>query len=138
MTDKRFIQILWLYVALTIAAIVAAFFPSYSAALASAYENEPEGWLGLWPSFLLAMVLLVGFVTGLIGLFRLKPWGRTLSMYSTLLGLLLSLVSGPSLSAGIETALVEASTVLWGAILALAYYSPVSQRFTSIDEGSEP
>jgi hypothetical protein len=45
MTESPYLKMLLAYVALAAAAIVAGFFPSYSAELSAAYKSEPDTWL---------------------------------------------------------------------------------------------
>ena len=131
MTESRYRKLLWIHVTLFLAAIVATAFPDYSDSLASAYANEPQAWpMGSpWVFGGIAAVLLATWLTGLVGLFFFKDWARRLSLYSTLAGFLVSPFFGASLSSGMESALFEASSVTWGAVLALSYFSPVSDRF---------
>jgi hypothetical protein len=53
------------------------------------------------------------------------------------LGILLYPFLGPTLSSGLEAALHEAASTIWGATLALAYYSPFSEHF-STQQSSRP
>jgi len=132
MSDTRYRQLLFLYVALVVAAVAAMFVPGgYSAELADAFANEPDAWLmrSFWLQLAILAPLLVAWIFGLVGLFFFKWWGRTLSTYSTIAGLLVYPFMSPSLSSGLESTLFEAHTLLWGALLALAYFSPVSVRF---------
>lgn len=131
MTDTRYRTFLWFYVALMAAAIVSVFFPTYSDALSITYDREPETWImrNSWVAGSLLGALVVAWLVGLIGLFGFKTWARPLSLYSTLAGFLVYPFLGASLSSGIESALFEASATLWGAILALSYFSAVSDRF---------
>jgi len=131
MTESRYLKMLFAYVALTAAAIVAGFFPSYSAELSAAYESEPDTWLmsNIWLAVGTLGALVLAWLAGLIGMFRFKSWARPLSLYSTLIIYVLYPFLGTSLLSGVEAALFDASTLLWGAILAVSYFSPVSARF---------
>lgn len=131
MTDSRFIRMLWVYVGLTLVTFPFAFFPGYSDALAAAYAEEQEAWLfrNGWLVASVAIPMLLAWLAGLIGLFFFKRWARTLSLCLTILGLVFGASLGPYLQSGPETALWEAGAMLWGAILALSYFSPVSARF---------
>jgi hypothetical protein len=134
MTESRYLKMLLADVALTAAAIVAGFFPSYSAELSAAYKSEPDTWLmsNIWLAAgilgVLVLALLFALI-GLIGMFRFKTWARTLSLYSTLIIYVLRPFLGTLLLSGLQDALLDASTLLWGAILAVSYFSPVSARF---------
>ncbi|ATR79065.1 hypothetical protein [Moraxella osloensis] len=131
MTDARFRKLLWLYIAVMVASLIAMFFPGYSETLATAYANEPEPWLmqQAWIGWTVIGGFAAVALAGLIGLFYFKRWARSLSLYSTLAGYLFAPLIGSSLYSGLELALSDGSSVLWGAILALSYFSPVSQRF---------
>jgi hypothetical protein len=132
MSDNRYRQLLILYVALVAAAFVSAILPStYSQELANAYASEPRTWLmqGFWRPLAVLVPLLAAWLVGLVGLFRFSRWGRAFALYFTIAGLFVYPFMGPALSAALDSTLVEAHTILWGAVLALAYYSPVSVRF---------
>lgn len=105
--------------------------PGYSPTLAEAFEAEPVPMLldssWLMPALMLPFVAAV--LAGLYGLYMLKRWGRALSLYSSVAGCALTVFLGPSLQSGWESALFEAATLLWGAILALSYYSPLRRQF---------
>lgn len=137
MTGSRFRQLLLACLVLFAAAVATGLLPgSYSPALADAYANEPVPRLlqGDWAAIALLFVMLAGMVAGFIGLFLFKQWGRTLSLTLTLLALPLYLVLGPSLMSPLESLLIDASNLLWGACLALAYFSPIAAR---IEAGTE-
>lgn len=129
MTDIRFQQILWLYVILIALAAIAAVYPDHSTSLTAAYEAETAAWSASWQVISMFIAFIVAAIVGLVGLFRYRAWGRSLSLYTTLAGLAASPFLGPSLSSGLEASLSEAATMLLGAILALSYFSPVSKRF---------
>ena len=132
MTETRFRQLLVLYIAYTRAAAAASFVPGgYSRELANALASEPEPLLvrNLWLLLGLLIPLLGAIVAGLVGLFRFKPWGRSISLYATLAGFALVPLGGPTLSSPLEDALWGVSEILWGAILASAYFSAVAGRF---------
>jgi hypothetical protein len=129
MSKTKFRLLLLLSVATTLAAIGAFFIPGgYSQELADAYANEPEPWLfrNMWLTLAVIIPLLAVGIASFIGLFFFKRWGRTASFYTTIIALGISLFCGPVLSSALESTLFEASTLSWGAILALAYFSPVA------------
>lgn len=131
MTDTRFRNLLWIYIVFLGAAVVASAFPPHSEALQAAVDRESRSWLWdhAWASIAVYGVLVVAWLVGLVGLLLFKAWGRALSLYSTAASLLVYPLMGSSLSWGVESSLYEFSTMLWGAILALAYFSPVRVRF---------
>ena len=134
MTDRRFRVIVIAYVVSIFVAVFAGLMQAgYTPELRAAYAAEPF-WLAnvslaiLVPLLILAAVISI---TGIVGLFLFKPWGRSLSLWLTIVGTPLTAIAGPTLASGFESAAWEASTLLWGAILALAYFSPVADRFLS-------
>lgn len=134
MSQKRFRRLILFYVALVVASTLAAFLPDgYSQTLSDAWDNEPMPLIlqNLWLAFGLVAPFALAAIVGMVGLFMFKRWGRSLSLYSTLAGLVLFPLFGPSLSSGFESALFEASTMLWGAILALSYHSAISASFSN-------
>lgn len=132
MSQKYFRALILLYVALVAASAVAALLPGgYSQELSDALDNEPAPPIleNLWLMFCLVVPLALAAFAGMYGLYMFKRWGRSLSLYSTLAGFVLFPFFGPSLYGAIESALAEAATLVWGAILALSYYSAVSGSF---------
>ena len=130
MTESRFLKLLWIYVAVTVASMIAVLFPDYSGELSAAYDNEPESWLlQSWIGWTVIGGFAATWIAGLIGLFYFKPWARSLSLYSTLAGFLIFPLSGPSLFSAIELGLADGASILWGAILAISYFSAISERF---------
>lgn len=132
MNATRFRQLLIVCAALIVSAVAAGLLPGgYSQALGDAYANEPAPvWLeneGL--AIVVLLALLAATVAGFVGLFMLKRWGRSLSLWLTVIGLPLYLLMGPTLSSPLEAMLTDASTLVWGACLALAYFSLVATRF---------
>jgi hypothetical protein len=132
MTASKFRLLIWLHIALTFAGIGATLLPnSFSPELVAAYENEPLPWgtENEWLLIAFAVLLIVPWVATFVGLLRLKRWGRTLALYATGLTLIAIPTFGPTLSTGLETALIEAAAMCWGAVLALAYFSDVRVNF---------
>jgi hypothetical protein len=132
MTVRRFRTFLTGHVLAMLAAVAASFLPGgYSDQLRTAYESEPY-WLEDAPLAVVIPVVLAALtaiVAGIIGLYRLKRWGRSLSLATTVGFAFLIPFSGPMVASGLEDSLWELSSILWGAVLALAYYSPVAAGF---------
>jgi hypothetical protein len=140
MTKKKFRALIALHLALSLAGLCAAFLPdNYSTALSEAYANEPISRFidNDWFWLTLALILLTAWLAGLVGLWSFKRWGRSLSLYSTVAALIAVPLFGPTLSSGIESSLFEAATLCWGAVLALAYYSVVSEQFLPASHPSQ-
>ena len=132
MTESKFRLLICLHLALVGAGTVTAFVHEpYSAALAAAFANEPSAWFddAIWALLTMVVLLLIPWMAGITGLFLFKRWGRSVSLGATLATLVLYPFLGATLSSGLESALFEASTLCWGAALALAYYSTISAKF---------
>jgi hypothetical protein len=139
MSPSRFRLLMGLYLLVLIASVVVALLPGdYSAALAAAYESEPPPALLGNPALFgaIATALVALYVVGLVGLFFFQRWARGVSVYGTVVGLALFPFLGPSLASGAATSMSEAASVLWGVILACAYFSPVSARFVAGGKGA--
>jgi hypothetical protein len=138
---ENFHRLILLYVALILADIaVAVFAPTgYSEALSHAFENEPQPILldNLGLMLAIALPIAVSAIAGIVGLYLFKAWARPLSLVSTIAGSIVLVFTGPALYGAAEYMLWEASTLLWGAILALAYYSPVAIHFERPKQWSE-
>ncbi|HSH54445.1 MAG TPA: hypothetical protein VK967_05385 [Methylotenera sp.] len=116
-----------------IAGLVDSFYPSLlPEPLSQAYENLPlpsalesPVWLVIFGSW-----LLLG-LAGMVGLIFFKNWARFLSLYTTILSFFLLPLLGPGLASGWAAAFYNASFIMWGAVLAVAYYSPLADRFNA-------
>jgi hypothetical protein len=78
---------------------------------------------------LLALPALGLAVASTIGLFFFKRWARPMALVATALTLVLLLLAGMDAYSGLETMLDYLSSMLWGACLAMAYWSPLSGNF---------
>lgn len=76
-----------------------------------------------------ALVLLVLAIASSIGMYLLKQWSRRLALWATLLSLLMYPPLGSTLSSGWAVMLVEISMMLWGAVLAMAWFSELRVHF---------
>lgn len=135
MTASRFRVLLAVYCVLFVAGIVVSFLSGgYSQELTDAYANEPAPpWMDHFWAFLgIVAVLLIAMLASYVGMFFFKAWARMLALVTTIISIALLPFSGPALSSAAEQTLFETSNILWGVILALAYWSPVvSDRFAS-------
>ena len=93
----------------------------------------------------LSLLYLLLFGAGFVGMYFFKPWGRSLSLLVAiafpLLGTASSFAFGNTVDLLPSSVLAEAAASLsqlaWGAVLALAYYSSPSLRFSAY-ESFEP
>ncbi|NHZ40520.1 hypothetical protein [Massilia aquatica] len=135
MTAYRFRLLLCLHFILEIALAVAARYSSnlISPQLQAALDAEPVHWsagnlaLSVWIYGSLAICSMAG----LIGMFMFKSWGRTLSLVTTVAFMTVLFVPGTAVMSWLDYVLMDLFSMLWGAILALAYFSPVSRLFSS-------
>lgn len=131
-TKILFRKMLLAYALMLGARLLLAITPSgYSSSLEVAYRAEPQTWLlsHVWISYGLLILVLGASILSFVGLFLFWKWGRTLAVFTTFVGIAVSLFIGPVLSSPLESVLMEASNVIWGAILALAYWSSVKLEF---------
>lgn len=131
MSIQTFRALLLSHLIVLFASVAVEFIPGViPEALERAYLDLPQPVLvGHVVLMALAIPLLFAWLAGIIGLFLTKRWARGLSLYLTLLGLLMYPVLGPSIASGWGSALKELAALLWGAILASAYLSPVAEAF---------
>jgi hypothetical protein len=103
--------------------------------LATASMNQPDlltttdGWVSV--SLLTAWA--AASIISTIGLFFFWPWARPVALLSTLVGVPIPLLTGAAVYSGWSTALLEVSSIAWGAVLAFAYFSSLSARFVDDD-----
>lgn len=64
-----------------------------------------------------------------IGMFFFWRPARVLALIGTLLALAALPFSEPFVATGLATLFNEGASILWGMVLALAYWSPLAQRF---------
>ena len=74
-------------------------------------------------------LLLVGGGGATVALWMLRRWGRTASLWFTILTVPLSVWEGAFAHSGVAWALSDLALMLWGAVLAAAYWSPLAARF---------
>jgi hypothetical protein len=81
----------------------------------------------------LAIALLIASIAATVGLYRFRPWAPRLTLITTALTLLLTPFLGASTQSGVAVALIDLSSLLWGAVLGVAYFSPLANRFKQIN-----
>lgn len=131
----------WLVVAAWLLAVAGASLDALCPALLpegmrlawEAWEEAPL-WLpdAPWALALLAGALGALLLLGLaacVAMCRFRAWGRSASLWITVLALPLGVWAGPGVQSGWSTALLDAAAMLWGAALAAAYWSPLARRF---------
>lgn len=88
-----------------------------------------DAWFEIpeWFSWGLFLTMLISYA----GMFLFVKMFRTIFLVLNVVVILSSPVYGVSILTGLEVILVDASTLLSGVILGIAYFSPVSERFES-------
>ena len=77
---------------------------------------------------LCVIVVVVGAVTYL-GLLRFRHWAPIAAVFLTVAGFAFIPLAEPIEQHAVVTMLVEFGTMLWGAVLACVYWSPIRRRF---------
>ena len=80
-----------------------------------------------------SVVAFALLVCAYVGLFRFRSWAPRLAVISTAVSIACGVLIGASAQLGLATALNDISSLLLGVALALAYFSPIAARFSSID-----
>ena len=106
--------------------LVAAPFESEEISAVSDYlDSIPENWVFL--TFLVGFILI--YFTNLILLYRFVYFAKTLFLILVVLGILLTLVSGPSVSSASAYTLELLDSLIQGAILVFLYFTPIKDKF---------
>jgi len=108
-------------------------FPSLvSASLKATYEKEnvPSLFTSYpWATLVIVGLVAVGALASTIGMFFFQRWARFLSLVIVFATLILAPLTGAQLLSGASYSFYFLSTTIWGAVLAIAYFTPLSQRF---------
>ncbi|MFA7243607.1 MAG: hypothetical protein WC091_26165 [Sulfuricellaceae bacterium] len=90
------------------------------------------------PRLVLEGIAVLGFtvasIAALIGMFRFKSWARPLNVVLVLALFVVWPFFEYDLSSGLEQAFGDVADILWGAVIAMAYFSPLSKLFAQNDE----
>ena len=94
-------------------------------------DNELEGAFtaSQWIIIALALPIVAGWLASFFGMLSFRPHSRSLSIAVALVSLVLYPLWGPTVEPGLTTALTELSSMLYGAVVAISYYPPVSNWF---------
>ena len=133
MTKRRFRIAVVLPVVLTVLAVVASFVgesalpPPLQDHLRQ--QRDAELTAADWVLIALALPFLASYVASFVGLLKFRPHSRSLNIVVSAVGLIVLPLAGPTVEPGIATALLHASSMLYGAVLASAYHRPVAVWF---------
>jgi hypothetical protein len=82
-----------------------------------------------WIALGLALPILAGALASFIGMLTFQRYSRPLSIGVSLVAVVTLPLFGPTVEPGIATALNLLSSMLYGAVIAISYYPPVSNWF---------
>lgn len=102
---------------------------NYLEALANA---EPT--LRDWIVIAIGFIVLIAAIVVTVGLYRFRPWAKSLLLPIHVIALMLMPFYGPSVMTGWASALSFLYSVLTGGLLFLVYLSPVGQMFVAQDD----
>jgi hypothetical protein len=77
----------------------------------------------------LGLLDALGLLAAYVGLYFFRGWSRPLALGFTVLGVAIAPLFGPAVASGVSIAVLDFSSALWGAALAIAYFSPVKEHF---------
>lgn len=127
----RAFLILFLIFGIAAASVDSLFTNLLSPSLTDALEKEPP--LSARDTHPAIIAILISWfvlsLAALVGIFLFRGWGRSVSLYTTILGFFIVPLFGSCVSSGISCALNEASVTLWGVALSMSYFSPLAARF---------
>lgn len=77
----------------------------------------------------ISIILMMMAVISTVGLLVLQPWARSLALWSTAVSFLIYPFLGAVLQSGLAVMLINIALTLWGAALAMTFYSDLKPRF---------
>jgi O-antigen/teichoic acid export membrane protein len=119
-----------------VGAVFDAVFPSALPTNFAQAQEAHEDSLSASVIVLAAVGGLIGLVIGVasaVGLYLFRPWAPRLALAITVLAFPLVVLLGATALSGWSMAIAELSSTLWGAVLALTYFSPLRERFVRTD-----
>lgn len=78
---------------------------------------------------LLALLAYTLQIIASVGLYLFRSWSRVLALVAIAMGSWAAPLVGYSVKSGAALSLMDFSTVLWGGVIAMAYYSPLRRKF---------
>ena len=80
--------------------------------------------------YILVLPFLVAYITALILIYKLKPVGRTLFLWISIISVFMYFFTGPMITDELTSILCDASLLLDGVILGIIYFSPLKDKFS--------
>lgn len=128
---RRLILIWWVLLIVSIvgAGVTESYFfpPELSNYQESVAARELTVFDGL--AIALAVPISIGLIVGSIGSYNFKPWARTLFLWSNLLSLVPSFLSGASIETGFTSFFASLDMLLTGGLLFTMYLPPIGDIF---------
>ena len=75
------------------------------------------------------LVAAVATLAAVIGLWLFRPWAPRWALLTSVLGMPICVLQGANAFSGWSMMLVDLSSMTWGAVLALTFFSPLRGRF---------
>ena len=130
MSQTSFRTLLFLSLAVSIASIAVDFLlPSLipeQLRVAQEAEDADLSNTALFATIGIGLAMFVVVVATYVGLYRFAAWGRSLALWFTVAALAATPFLGAWVQSGLGVALMELSSTLWGALLAVAYFGPAA------------
>ena len=80
--------------------------------------------------YILLLPFLLAYITALILIYKFKPVGRTLFLWTIIISVFLYFFTGPMITDELTSILSDAISLLDGVILGIIYFSPLNAKFT--------
>ena len=80
--------------------------------------------------YILLLPFLLAYITALILIYKFKPVGRTLFLWTIIISVFLYFFTGPMITDELTSILSDAVSLLDGVILGIIYFSPLNAKFT--------
>ena len=80
--------------------------------------------------YILVLPFLVAYIAALILIYKLKPVGRTLFLWISIISVFMYFFTGPMITDELTSILGDASLLFDGVILGIIYFSPLKDKFS--------
>jgi hypothetical protein len=99
---------------------------AFTAAMEAQGSLDSTAWL------LVGGAIAVAGLAAMVGLWLFRPWAPRWALATTALSVAIFVPQGANAVSGWSMALTDLSSMLWGAVLALTFFSPLSARFARV------
>ena len=82
--------------------------------------------------YILVLPFFVAYITALILIYKLKPAGRTLFLWISIISSFMYFFTGPMIMDELTSILGFASSLFDGVILGIMYFSPLKDKFSKL------